>query len=74
MQFSKQGCIQQTRGGVQTITTITTIIITITRIMVAEALGKTNFPTMLSGVLRGRRKGDPNTSVVGKRALRALYT
>ena len=32
----------------------------------AEALGKTHFPTMLSGVLRGRRKGDPNTSVVGK--------
>ena len=35
----------------------------------AEALGKAYFPTMLSGVLRGRRKGDPNTSVVGNNAL-----
>ena len=48
-------------GGVQTITTTTT------RVLVAEALGNTDFPTMLYGVLRGRRKGDPNTSVVGKK-------
>ena len=50
-------------GGVQTIITIT--IITTTCVLVEEALGKINFPTMLSGVLRGRRKGVPNTSVVG---------
>ena len=47
-------------GGVQTTTT------TITCVLVAEALGKTNVPTMLSGVLRGRRKVDPSTSVVGQ--------
>ncbi len=46
---------------------ITTTIITniTTRILATEAVGKTNFPTKLSGVLRGRRKGDPNTSVLG---------
>ena len=48
-------------GGVQTIT-----IIIITAVLVAEPPGKSDFPTMLSGGLRGRRKGDPNTSVVGK--------
>ena len=43
-----------------------TTTLVITRILVAAALEKTHFPTVPSGVHRGRRKGDPNTSVVGK--------
>ena len=46
------------RGGVQTI--IITIII-ITAILVAEALGKTNFPTTHSGGVHGAAEKETQT-------------
>ena len=49
--------------GVQTITTITTT----TAVLVAEAPGKTNFPTMLSGGVQGQEKRRPKHKCCGKK-------